>query len=137
LRVVGRCDDQIKIAGHRLTTGEMESAICKTIGVAECAVIGVADEIKGEIPLIFIVPKTETAPADLKEKVIETIRNEIGPIALPKDVIIIKDLPKTRSGKIMRRLLRKAINGENMDDLSTLSNPESIENIKGIIESQS
>ncbi len=133
LRVVGRADDQIKVAGHRLTTGEMESAACKVAALAECAVVGVADEIKGEVPVVFAVPKADADATELKERVMAAIREEIGPIAIPKDVLIVKDLPKTRSGKIMRRILRKVFTKEELGDLSTLANPESVENIKAAV----
>ncbi len=133
LRVVGRADDQIKVAGHRLTTGEMESAACKVAALAECAVVGVADEIKGEVPVVFAVPKADADATELKERVMAAIREEIGPIAIPKDVLIVKDLPKTRSGKIMRRILRKVFTKEELGDLSTLANPESVEGIKAAV----
>ena len=133
LRVVGRADDQIKVAGHRLTTGEMESAACTEAAVAECAVVGIADDIKGEVPAAFVVPKPEKDISELKEKVIAAIRRQIGPIAAPHKVFIVPDLPKTRSGKIIRRLLRKIIAGENPGDLSTLANPESVESIKAAV----
>lgn len=134
LRVVGRSDDQIKVAGHRLTTGEMESAACKVPAAAECAVVGVADEIKGEVPVVFVVPKANVDATGLKEKIMAAIREEIGPIATPKDVLVVKDLPKTRSGKIMRRILRKVFTEEELGDLSTLANPESVDGIKSAIQ---
>lgn len=134
LRVAGRADDQIKVAGHRLTNGEMESAVCKIASVAECAVVGVADEIKGEVPVIFAVPKADAEVTGLKEKVITAIREEIGPIAIPRDVLVVKDLPKTRSGKIMRRILRKVFTEEELGDLSTLANPESVDGIKSAVQ---
>lgn len=133
LRVVGRADDMIKVAGHRLTTGEMESAACKVGSVAECAIIGIVDEIKGEVPAAFVVPKANADIANLPAEVVKAIREGIGPIASPQKVFIVPDLPKTRSGKIMRRLLRKAITGEDLGDLSTLSNPECMEVIKTIV----
>jgi len=133
IRIVGRADDMIKVAGHRLTTGEMEAAACKVAQVAECAVIGITDEIKGVVPVAFVVARpnaaTETIPAD----VTRAIRETIGPIASPHKVYIVPDLPKTRSGKIMRRLLRKAFTGEDMGDVSTLMNPESVEHIKAVV----
>ncbi len=134
IRVVGRADDQIKVAGHRLTTGEMESALAKNLSIAECAIVGVADEIKGEVPVVFVVSKTDIPADQLKAEVIRIIREEIGPIATPKEVFIVKDLPKTRSGKIMRRLLRKALSREEMGDLSTLSNPESVQQIQETVQ---
>jgi acetyl-CoA synthetase len=134
IRVVGRADDQIKVAGHRLTTGEMESAISKNLNVSECAIVGVPDDIKGEVPVVFMVPKAGSEKIDLKAEVIKIIREEIGPIATPKEVFVVSDLPKTRSGKIMRRLLRKSLSREEMGDLSTLANPESVEQIKAEVE---
>jgi len=134
LRIVGRADDQIKVAGHRLTTGEMEAAACKVASVAECAVVGVTDEIKGEVPVAFVVAKANVADAaGLPVEVTKMIRETIGPIASPHKVYIVPDLPKTRSGKIMRRLLRKAFTGEDFGDVSTLLNPESMEAIKKIV----
>ncbi len=133
LRVVGRADDMIKVAGHRLTTGELESAACHEPAVAECAVVGVVDEIKGEVPVAFVVAKNPADTAGLKEKVIAAIRSGIGPIATPHEVFIVSDLPKTRSGKIMRRILRKAFTKEELGDLSTLANPESVESIKNAV----
>jgi acetyl-CoA synthetase len=137
IRIVGRADDQIKVAGHRLTTGEMESALAKNLSVAECAIVGVADDIKGEVPVIFVVSKTDIPADQLKAEVVRIIREEIGPIATPKEVFIVKDLPKTRSGKIMRRLLRKTLSKEEMGDLSTLANPESVQQIQDTVQSAS
>lgn len=134
LRIIGRADDQIKVAGHRLTTGEMESAACNVAAVAECAVVGVADEIKGEVPVVFVVAKPQADVKGLPEKVVSAIRAIIGPIATPHKVFVVPDLPKTRSGKIMRRLLRKAFTGEDMGDISTLMNPESVDHIKAAVE---
>src|SRR3989344_5820965 len=91
---------------------------------------------KGETPLVFAVSKSQRVPHDLKKEIIEQIKKEIGPIALPKEIYIVEDLPKTRSGKIMRRILRKLFTlqggqvGEELGDLSTLANPESVEHIK-------
>jgi len=133
IRIVGRVDDVIKVAGHRVTTGELENAVAMHPDIVESAVVGIPDEIKGQVPVIFVVPKVGKKPERLKEDVIKLIRKVIGPIALPKKVFIVKDLPKTRSGKIMRRILRRLFTGENLGDLSTLANPESVERIKKII----
>lgn len=134
IRIIGRVDDVIKVAGHRLSTGELEEAVNLHPDITECAAVGIPDEIKGEVPIIFIVSKeklTETgSPSNLKEQVVGQIRKEIGPIALPKEVYLVEDLPKTRSGKIMRRILRKLFTCEELGDLSTLANPESVEKIK-------
>lgn len=133
IRIVGRADDMIKVAGHRLTTGEMEAAACKVATVAECAIVGMTDEIKGVVPVAFVVAKAGAGTETISADVTKTIREVIGPIASPHKVFIVPDLPKTRSGKIMRRLLRKAITGEEMGDLSTLANPESMEKIKEVV----
>ncbi len=134
IRIVGRVDDVIKVAGHRITTGELESAISLHEDITECAVIGKKDEIKGEVPVAFIVSKKTKKPVEqIKKEVIEEIRKEIGPIALPKEVYLVEDLPKTRSGKIMRRILKRLFTGEDLGDLSTLSNPQSVEEVKKVI----
>ncbi len=134
IRILGRVDDVIKVAGHRLSTGEMESGIAKHSYITECAVVGVPDEIKGETPVVFVVAKQLKDGMQEAEKItIEQIKKEIGPIALPKKVYLVPDLPKTRSGKIMRRILRNLLIGGELGDLSTLSNPESVEAIKKII----
>jgi acetyl-CoA synthetase len=133
IRIIGRVDDVIKVAGHRVSTGELEAAINQHPGITECAVIGVPDEIKGEVPLAFVSYKGQKPAEQVKEEVIAQIKQEIGPIAMPKEIYLVDDLPKTRSGKIMRRILRKLFSNEEMGDLSTLSNPETVENIKTII----
>ena len=133
IRIVGRGDDVIKVAGHRLTTGELEEAINLGPSVAECAVVGVADEIRGEVPAAFVVLKKNKKADEVKKEVVYQARKEIGPIASPKKVLVVSDLPKTRSGKIMRRILKKLFTGENLGDLSTLANPESVDEIKKVI----
>jgi acetyl-CoA synthetase len=133
IRIVGRVDDVIKVAGHRLATGELEAAISKHEDITECAVVGMPDEIKGEVPVAFVVLKKERELEEIKKEAIEAVKREIGPIALPKEVYVVEDLPKTRSGKIMRRILKRLFTGEEIGDLSTLSNPESVEKIKNIL----
>jgi len=133
IRIVGRVDDVIKVAGHRFTTGELENAISKLSNVSECAVIGIPDEIKGETPIAFVVLKKEESIEEIKKEIIGQLRKEIGPIASPKQVYLVGDLPKTRSGKIMRRILKRLFTKEKLGDLSTLANPESVENIKKVI----
>jgi acetyl-CoA synthetase len=133
IRIVGRADDVIKVAGHRITTGELEAAINLHPEITECAVVGIADEIKGEVPVAFVVFGKEKPAEEIKKEVLEQIKKEIGPIALPKEIYLVSDLPKTRSGKIMRRILRKLFTGEELGDLSTLANPKSVEVIKNII----
>ena len=133
IRIIGRVDDVIKVAGHRVSTGELEAAVNSHPEINESAVIGVPDEIKGEAPIAFVVYNNNKPDEEIKKEVIEQIKKEIGPIALPKEVYLVEDLPKTRSGKIMRRILKRLFTGEELGDLSTLSNPESVEKIKKVI----
>jgi len=133
IRIVGRVDDVIKVAGHRVATGELEAAISKHEDITECAVVGIPDEIKGEVPVAFVVLKKERNLEEIKKEAIEAVKREIGPIALPKEVYVVEDLPKTRSGKIMRRILKRLFTSEELGDLSTLANPESVEKIKKIL----
>ena len=133
IRIVGRVDDVIKVAGHRFTTGELEAAINLHPYITECAVVGKPDEIKGEVPIAFVVSKVKKSVEEIKKEVMGQIRKEIGPIALPKEVYLVENLPKTRSGKIMRRILKRLFTGELLGDLSTLANPQSVEKIRKII----
>lgn len=133
IRIVGRIDDVIKVAGHRLTTGELEAAINLHPEITESAVVGIPDEIKGEVPVAFVVYHGKKREKEIKEEVINQTKKAIGPIALPKEVYLVEDLPKTRSGKIMRRILKRLFTGQELGDLSTLANPESVEKIKKII----
>jgi len=138
IRVVGRVDDVIKVAGHRLTTGEMENSLAALPEITECAVVGKKDEIKGEVPVAFVVVKKgkKTILAEeIRKKVEAQIKKTIGPIALLKEIYLVPDLPKTRSGKIMRRVLKKIFSGEPLGDLSTLANPDIVPEIKRIVES--
>ncbi|MBI4101578.1 MAG: acetate--CoA ligase [Candidatus Nealsonbacteria bacterium] len=137
IRIIGRVDDVIKVAGHRISTGELEAAINLHPEISESAVVGIPDEIKGEAPIFFVSYKGSRQTEDLKREIVEQIKKEVGPIALPKEVYLAEDLPKTRSGKIMRRILRKLFTGEELGDLSTLSNPESVEKLREIIKPSS
>lgn len=130
--VVGRSDDAFNVAGHRLSTMEMESAVLEVPGVAETAVIGVPDEIKGEVPLVFIrLNEDVNNLKEIQEKVNESIIKEIGKIAQPKDVVIVDALPKTVSGKIMRRLLQEVVSsGTVKGDITGLENPEAVDQLK-------
>jgi acetyl-CoA synthetase len=112
----------------------MENAINLYPEISESAVVGVLDEIKGEVPIAFAVYSGGRPSEEVKKEMIDQIKKEIGPIALPKNVYLVEDLPKTRSGKIMRRILKKLFTGEDLGDLSTLANPESVEKIKKVIE---
>jgi acetyl-CoA synthetase len=133
IRIIGRVDDVIKVAGHRVSTGELENILSKYSNVAECAIVGVPDEIKGEVPVVFVVAKRKTKKEKIKKALMQLIMEKVGPIITPKEVYLVEDLPKTRSGKIMRRILKRLFTGESLGDLSTLSNSESVEQIKNTI----
>jgi acetyl-CoA synthetase len=127
--IVGRNDDVLKISGHRIGTGEVENAFLTNPHVAEAAVVAVPHEIKGESIYAFVTLKAHVAASDaLKKELISEVRNTIGAIATPDYIQWAEALPKTRSGKIMRRLLRKIANNDidNLGDISTLADPEVI-----------
>jgi len=125
LYIMGRVDDVINVAGHRLSTGAMEEVIATHPAVAECAVIGVADNLKGQVPVGFVVLKAgaEVDPNQLKADLVQMIRQQIGPIACYKETMIVKRLPKTRSGKILRGTMRKIADGEKYRVPSTIDDP--------------
>jgi len=133
--ISGRNDDVIKVSGHRLGTGELESALLQHPKVAEAAVVGVPDELTGESIMAFITLKSQAEPSlQLQSELMQTVVDSIGAIARPKRILWAKALPKTRSGKIMRRILRKIAShdDENLGDLSTLAEPEVVQElIKG------
>ncbi|MGC8812178.1 MAG: acetate--CoA ligase [Candidatus Aenigmatarchaeota archaeon] len=134
VRIVGRVDDVIKVAGHRISTGEIESALNSHKAVVESAVVGMPDEIKGEVPFAFVVLKQGFESSEkLVEELIKQVDKKIGPIARPAKVVFVEDLPKTRSGKIVRRILRNILRNEVFGDLSTVANVECIEKIKKIV----
>jgi len=111
--VMGRTDDVINVAGHRLSTGSMEAVVASHPMVAECAVIGVHDDLKGQVPRAFVVLKSgaEIDPAQLQAEIVASIRDQIGPVAALKEVVVVPGLPKTRSGKILRRTMRGIADG--------------------------
>ncbi len=133
-RILGRVDDVINVAGHRLGTKELESACLVVPQVAEAAVVPLADELKGRVPDIYISLKPGIKPSKKIEKaVVEAIEVTIGKIARPKHVYIVTDMPKTRSGKIMRRVLASISNGRDIGDITTLANPEIVEAIQKMV----
>jgi acetyl-CoA synthetase len=129
-RITGRSDDVIKVAGHRLSTAEMEDAMNSHPDVHESAVVSRPDKIKGEVPVAFIVRTKKEVSAEELQKI---VRTKISPIASISEFYFVDDLPKTRSGKIMRRVLKNLLRGEELKDLSTMINPESIKAIKKIL----
>ncbi|OFW81220.1 MAG: acetate--CoA ligase [Alphaproteobacteria bacterium RIFCSPLOWO2_01_FULL_40_26] len=147
-RIIGRTDDVIKVSGHRLGTAEIENAINSHEAVSESAVVGVPHQIKGEGIYAFVILKKilkqvqddrdichpELVSGSTKFEIVELIKKEIGPIAKPEKIYIVPDLPKTRSGKIMRRILKKIITGDkDLGDVSTLVNPDVVEQLKKIL----
>ena len=135
LWIMGRTDDIINTAGHRLSTGAMEEVLASHPDIAECAVCGVSDPVKGEIPLGFIVLKagTTTDHADIIREVIAMVREKIGPIASFKKAVIVHRLPKTRSGKILRRTMKKIADGEEYRVPATIDDPKTLDEIAQVL----
>ena len=134
-RILGRVDDVINVAGHRLGTKELESACLIVNEVAEAAVVPVNDEIKGKLPEIYIALKPGVAASKtIEQAVVKAIEVEIGKIARPRHVWIVPDMPKTRSGKIMRRVLAAISNGSPVGDITTLANPEVVEQVRKMVQ---
>jgi propionyl-CoA synthetase len=132
LWIMGRTDDIINTAGHRLSTGAMEEVLSAHPDVAECAVTGVVDDVKGEVPLGFIVLKAGVSRdrKEILQELVQMVRGKIGPIASFKMAIIVKRLPKTRSGKILRGTLKKIADGEEYRVPATIDDPTSLDEIK-------
>lgn len=128
IKVLGRVDDVLNVAGHRIGTMELESVLVEHPTTAEAAVIGVEDELKGQAIVAFVTLKEGVSQsADLNKELTTFISHKIGPIAKPKEIYFMPDLPKTRSGKIIRRLLKALAQNQELGDLTTLANPEVIE----------
>jgi acetyl-CoA synthetase len=129
--LLGRADEVLKVAGHRIGTVELESALVSHPAVSEAAVMGKEDPLKGEVPVAFVVLRSGFSPsAELQADLVKHIRSTIGPIATPDAIVIVERLPKTRSGKIMRRLLKAVLSGAALGDVSTLEDEASVEEIK-------
>jgi acetyl-CoA synthetase len=136
-RILGRVDDVINVAGHRLGTKELESAALTVDEVAEAAVVPVADELRGRVPDMYVSLKPGyAANAAVEGKVIQSIETIIGKIARPKHVYIVPDMPKTRSGKIMRRVLAAISNTMDIGDVTTLANPEVVEEVRVMVQGE-
>lgn len=130
--VMGRTDDVINVAGHRLSTGQLEEAIAGHDAVAECAVTGVKDELKGQRAVGFITFKHgyEIDEAKLRKEVIEIVREVVGPVAAFKDVVILQRLPKTRSGKVLRKTMRQIVDGDSYTVPPTIEDPTVLDDLK-------
>ena len=125
LYIMSRVDDIINVAGHRLSTGAMEEVLASHPDIAECAVVGVADDIKGEVPVGFVVTKAGVtrADAEIVRELVEKIRQQIGPVAAFKTALVVKRLPKTRSGKILRGTMKKIADGQEYGVPATIDDP--------------
>ena len=118
-------DEMCYVAGHRLSTGAMEEVLAAHPDIAECAVVGVADEIKGEVPLGFVVTKAGVArgEAEIVRELVEKVREQIGPVAAFKTALVVKRLPKTRSGKILRGTMKRIADGQEYTAPATIDDP--------------
>ena len=133
--LLGRADEVLKVAGHRIGTVELESALVSHPSVSEAAVMGKEDAVKGEVPVAFVVLRSGFKPTEeLRTELVKHIRSTIGPIATPDAIVMVNKLPKTRSGKIMRRLLKAVLSGAPIGDVSTIEDEASIEEIKATYE---
>jgi acetyl-CoA synthetase len=136
-RILGRVDDVINVAGHRLGTKEIESACLTVEEVAEAAAVPVVDELRGRVVEVYVALKPGFEPSrDIEEKVAMVVEKDIGKIARPRHVWIVADMPKTRSGKIMRRVLAASSNFADVGDVTTLANPEIVESVRRYVQSQ-
>jgi propionyl-CoA synthetase len=139
--VLGRTDDVINVAGHRLGTREIEEAVQAHAGIAEVAVVGIADPVKGQTPVAFAVAKDRTrvaSPEDaeaLRKEVMATVDRELGAIARPSRVHFVAMLPKTRSGKLLRRSLQALAEGRDPGDLTTIEDPSALEQVRAALAS--
>jgi len=134
IRVTGRVDDVMKVAGHRLSSAEVEDAITSHPNVIESAVVPKPDEIRGQVPVAFAVLRPSVSPSkQVEDSIIKQVRKAIGPTAKPHQIFFVKGLPKTRSGKIMRRFLRGMLVNEKLGDATTLQNPEIVNYLKKVV----
>jgi acetyl-CoA synthetase len=128
--VIGRIDDVINVSGHRLSTMEVESAIVSQEGIAEAAVVGIPDEMTGQAIVAFAICESGVEGKDMEQTLRDHVAEKIGKLARPKQIVIADDLPKTRSGKIMRRLLRDIAEGNDLGDVSTLRDPAVVDALR-------
>jgi propionyl-CoA synthetase len=135
VHIMSRTDDVINVAGHRLSTGQMEEVLSAHKDVAECAVFGINDEMKGQIPIGLLVLNAgvERSEESIVQEVIALVREHIGPVAFFKQARVVKRLPKTRSGKILRATLQKIANGEDVKVPATIDDPAILEEIRPLL----
>jgi propionyl-CoA synthetase len=135
---MGRTDDVINVAGHRLSTGSMEAVLASHPAVAECAVIGVHDPLKGQLPRVFVVLKAgaDIAHDVLRDELVAAVRRDIGPVAAFRDVAVVEALPKTRSGKILRKTMRGIADGRDEPVPSTIEDPAVLDGLRPTLRRQ-
>lgn len=135
IRIGGRMDDVMQVAGHRLSTAEVEDAINRHEAVLESAVVPEPHDVKGEVPVGYVILRKGEEPSeDLEKEIIGHVSEALGPTSKPAEIIFVEELPKTRSGKIMRRILRSLLTDDELGDITTLKNPESVDRLKEITE---
>jgi acetyl-CoA synthetase len=133
--LLGRADEVLKVAGHRLGTAEIEDGVIAHAAVAEAGVTGKPDELKGEAIVLFVTLKEGISSSDdLKREITDLLRESIGPVAVPEEIYFVDSIPKTRSGKIMRRVLKAVASGLDVGDLTTLENEASVEEVRNALE---
>ena len=137
--IMGRTDDVINVAGHRLSTGSLEAVVATHGLVAECAVIGVADAIKGQIPKAFVVLKSgaQIDAEELRKEIVALVRKEVGPVAALNEVVMVPGLPKTRSGKVLRKTMRGIADGKHVDIPSTIEDASILEILRPLLRAES
>ena len=135
IRITGRVDDVMNVAGHRLATAEVESALAQNNKVSEVAVVSRPHDLKGEVPVAFVLLRAGIEGNDeIRKELMATVNEVIGPTGRPDQIVFAHDVPKTRSGKIMRRVLKALVRHEPVGDLTTLQNPESVNTLKGLVD---
>jgi propionyl-CoA synthetase len=136
--IMGRTDDVINVAGHRLSTGSLEAVVATHELVAECAVIGVADAIKGQIPKAFVVLKAgaQVDAEELRKEIVTLVRKEVGPVAALNEVVVVPGLPKTRSGKVLRKTMRGIADGKHVDIPSTIEDASILDILRPLLRAE-
>ena len=136
--IMGRTDDVINVAGHRLSTGSLEAVVATHELVAECAVIGIADAIKGQIPKAFVVLKAgaQVDPEELRKEIVALVRKEVGPVAALNEVVVVPGLPKTRSGKVLRKTMRGIADGKHVDIPSTIEDASILDILRPLLRAE-
>ena len=137
INVMSRTDDVINVAGHRLSTGAIEEVLAAHSDVAECAVIGVADPLKGQLPVGFLVLKAgvDRDPAEIVAETVALVRERVGPVAVFKKAVVVGRLPKTRSGKILRATMRRIADHEDFNVPATIEDPDVLDEMQAALKS--